>query len=295
MNYLSYKNKELVFDLITMMSEITLATDPLTVLHPYAVADLSKKIAISLQLDEFTTKRIYYAGLLHDIGKMYIDANILTKQTSLTHDEYANLKKHSIYGANIIKSMLNLDDISLFVKHHHEWYDGKGYPSGLCGHEIPLESRIIGIADAFDAMLSPRSYKSARDINFIINELLKNSDTQFDSNLVNITIEILSTASEEIQSLCTDYILWSTLIITTRFRTHSVQGSLIKYSSRHFFKSNKFNFLSDLDKEEILDVQIHIHNNNQFFKLKVGLDAYEENQVYISGLNDLTLPHFYDF
>ncbi|MDF2877550.1 MAG: rpfG1 [Clostridia bacterium] len=285
MKYLGYKKNESVFNLVNVMSEMTLESDPLAVLHPYAVAQFASQIADVLALDDFTKEEIYFASLLHDIGKIYIDINILRKETSLTDKEYITLKNHSIYGANIIKSITSLDDISFFVKHHHERYDGAGYPDGLKGESIPLQSRIICIADAIDAMLSQRVYKPSRSDQFVIRELLQNKGKQFDPELVDIAIDILSNCSEETFNPLSSFITWSTLTLITTCGTYSIQGTLMTYGFGHFFKSNKFNFLSAIGDGEVIDAILFMHtSHNTILECQAHLDFYEENQVYISHI-----------
>lgn len=285
MKYLGYKKNESVFNLVSIMSEITLENDPLTVLHPYSVAQFSVQIAEALTLNDSTKEIIYFAALLHDIGKIYLDVNILRKETSLTDKEYITLKNHSTYGANIIKSMTSLDDISFFVKHHHERYDGAGYPEGLKGETIPLASRIICIADAIDAMFSQRVYKPSRPEKYVIRELLQNTGKQFDPELVDIAISILASSLEKPFNPLSSSITWSTLTLITTRGTYSIQGTLMTYGFGHFFKSNKFNFLSAIGEGELIDAILFMHtSHNTILEFQAQLDFYEENQVYISHI-----------
>lgn len=184
--------KESTFKLINMMSEITSAEDYFMISHSYQVAYLAKEIGKKIKLSEEELEQIYFAALLHDIGKVYLDSDILNKKGSLTEDEYNHIKEHSDYGYNIVKNVPGLYQISLFVRHHHERYDGTGYPDKLKGDEIPIESRIICVADAVDAMTSHRGYRTPRTIGFVVTELLKNKGKQFDPNIVDIMISMLT-------------------------------------------------------------------------------------------------------
>jgi putative nucleotidyltransferase with HDIG domain len=279
---LGHQRREFIFNFVSIMSEMTMQTDPLTVLHPYRVAHLSVEIAEALSLEEAIKEEVYLAGILHDTGKMYIDSNILKKETSLTDEEYNILKNHSVYGANIVKSVTGSGKMAVFVKHHHERYDGRGYPSSLKGKEIPLISRIISVADAVDAMLSQRIYKPSRTVSFVTQELLKNSGSQFDSYLTDIAINILFNSKTKELDLSVDSILWGNLTIITTKGTYAVQGAFITYGCGHFFRSNTFNFLTKVSRTEIIEAELAFCiSHNIVFEYQVQLDYFEENQVYI--------------
>lgn len=143
----------------------------------------------ALGLTESETEELKTIGLLHDIGKIAIEENILNKSEELTEDEWQEIKRHSEIGYRILNTVNDMLEISEYVLYHHERWDGKGYPKGLKGEEIPLQSRIITIIDAYDAMTSQRSYRSALPEENAIEELKINAGTQFDPNLVRIFIE----------------------------------------------------------------------------------------------------------
>jgi putative nucleotidyltransferase with HDIG domain len=130
------------------------------------------------------------AGLLHDIGKIAIDYAIIDKAGALTDEEYLEVKKHPEIGYRILKSSIEYEDIAKTVLYHHERIDGSGYPKGIREDEIPLESKIISIADAYDAMVSLRPYKKRKITKEeAIEELIRCSDTQFDGEIVKVFIE----------------------------------------------------------------------------------------------------------
>ena len=133
--------------------------------------------ALSLPAEEMET--LEYAGILHDIGKIAIDACILNKPGSLTPPEWQAIREHPVIGANLLKEILFLEKASELVLHHHERYDGKGYPSGLKGEEIPLGARLIAVADTFDTMTTDRAYRSALPVDYAISELHAYTGTQF--------------------------------------------------------------------------------------------------------------------
>ncbi len=158
--------------------------------HSYNVANWCKEIGMELGFTHEELNKIYLAGLLHDVGKVMIGNNILNKPGQLTEAECEIMKKHSIDSYIISKCILGhihgLKDIPKIVRHHHERYDGKGYPDGLKGEEVPFNCYIIGICDAVDAMLSNRAYKKALPVNGVISQLYRNKGTQFHPELVDI-------------------------------------------------------------------------------------------------------------
>jgi diguanylate cyclase (GGDEF)-like protein len=157
--------------------------------HSYRVSELCKAIGQALGLPKHEIEDLKLIGLLHDIGKIAIDENILNKPGKLTEDEWKEIKRHPEVAFRILNTVNDISDMAKYVLFHHERWDGNGYPKGLKGEEIPFVSRIISIADAYDAMTSDRSYRSACSQKFAVEELQKNAGTQFDSNLVNIFIE----------------------------------------------------------------------------------------------------------
>jgi HD-GYP domain-containing protein (c-di-GMP phosphodiesterase class II) len=144
-----------------------------------------------LDLSAGSIEHLRMAALLHDIGKIGIPDAILHKIDKLSDAEYGTIKAHSEIGANILKSMQTFEDLVPAIYHHHERYDGKGYPQGLRGENIPLHARIIAIADSFDAMISDRAYRDALNVETALAELESNKGTQFDPDIAHIFIEIL--------------------------------------------------------------------------------------------------------
>lgn len=165
--------------------------------HSRRVSQLCGEMGEALGLNEDKVKELRSVGLLHDIGKIGIDEQILNKQGKLTDKEWEEVKKHPEIGYRILSTVNELSEMAEFVLAHHERWDGKGYPKGLRGEEIPLESRIIGLADAYDAMISERSYRSALTREEAIQELLDNAGTQFNLECVEVFInKVLSKETE---------------------------------------------------------------------------------------------------
>lgn len=160
------------------------AKDPYTHGHSQRVAEYAALLAEEISCDLEEIEIIRHTALLHDIGKIGIPENILLKPGKLTDEEYKEIKKHPILGTDILKKIKYLDRVNLFLKYHHERYDGLGYPDGLTGEKIPLGARIIAIADTFDAMTSDRPYRKGCSIEEALMELKRCANTQFDPELV---------------------------------------------------------------------------------------------------------------
>ncbi len=167
------------------------AKDPYTRGHSERVTKYAVSLARALCLPENEIMNIFYASILHDIGKIGIDEKILQKPTKLTYDEYNEIKKHAEIGAGIISGIRDIESIIPYILHHHERYDGHGYPLSSRGEDIPLGARIITIADSFDAMTTDRPYRQAMSWVEAKKELIACAGTQFDRLLVHKFIEVL--------------------------------------------------------------------------------------------------------
>ncbi|MBM3131675.1 MAG: diguanylate cyclase, partial [Chloroflexi bacterium] len=159
--------------------------DPHTYGHSTRVAELTALIGKSIELTEQETVQLHSASLLHDIGKIGIPDSLLTTWRSLTADERRLMQKHSTEGAKIVGHVRGLTELVPSILHHHERYDGRGYPDGLKGEETPLYARIIAIADAYDTMTTKRLYRRAISRESALQELRKHAGTQFDPVLVD--------------------------------------------------------------------------------------------------------------
>ena len=157
--------------------------------HSHRVSYLCQSIGKAIGLSEEEIKELKTVGLLHDIGKIAVEESVLNKPGKLTEDEWDQIKRHPEVGYRILSTVNDMSEMAEFVLAHHERWDGKGYPKGLEKEQIPLQSRIITIADTYDAMTSERSYRNALSEEIAIEELTKNSGFQFDPELVKIFIE----------------------------------------------------------------------------------------------------------
>lgn len=166
--------------------------------HSLRVANYSRKIAEALGLSSMDIETIYNAALLHDIGKIGIPDSILLKPGKLTPEEFEIIKSHTITGHRILSSMDAFKIASDVARHHHEKWNGLGYPDGLSGDDISLVSRIVGMADAFDAMNSNRAYRSRLTKEEIRNEIISNSGTQFDPEIAELFLKLWDSGAIEV-------------------------------------------------------------------------------------------------
>ena len=176
------------------------AKDSYTKGHSQRVALYSREIARRMGMDEDEQERVFYIALLHDIGKIGVTDAILKKNAKLTYDEFNQVKEHTSMGGDILKGFNAIEGIEDGARYHHERFDGKGYMEGLKGKNIPVVARIIGVADAFDAMSSARCYRNALDSDNVIDELLQNSGTQFDPDIVPFMMEMIEEGFAPIRS-----------------------------------------------------------------------------------------------
>lgn len=167
------------------------ARDRYTKDHSARVGELSRLFAEELGLDDKTIQVIRTGGLLHDIGKVGVADAVLLKPGRYTDQEFAIMKAHPAIGDSILKNMDTLSRERLMVRHHHERFDGRGYPDKLAGEDIPFEARIVCVADAIDAMTTHRVYRMARPLSFCLEQLKESSGTQFDSQVVDVAVSVI--------------------------------------------------------------------------------------------------------
>ena len=180
-----YENLDSMFlgTVQAMVSAID-AKDRYTCGHSQRVAWLARELAINCGHDAEFIKRVHLAGLVHDVGKIGVPEKVLSKPGRLDEDEFKAIQAHPEIGSRILRDIPQMDGILPAVMHHHERWDGRGYPHGISGEEIPLIARIVSIADAFDAMSSTRTYRSARPRHEVLSEINRCRGTQFDPDLV---------------------------------------------------------------------------------------------------------------
>jgi HD-GYP domain-containing protein (c-di-GMP phosphodiesterase class II) len=157
--------------------------------HVHRVSDLAVDLGSGLGLGEEDLDRLALAGVLHDVGKIHLDPGILGKPGPLDENERELMQRHPELGFAMTRNRLD-PKVAEAILYHHERFDGRGYPFGLAGAEIPILSRIVLVADAFDAMTSTRSYQPALPVSFAVNEIRKHTGTQFDPAVVEIFLEL---------------------------------------------------------------------------------------------------------
>lgn len=160
--------------------------------HSERVAEISLLMAKKMGLSLAEQERIHIGAHLHDIGKIGIPDAILNKPGKLTDSEFAIIRQHPAIGGNIVGKVKVFSCIADIVRHHHERFDGKGYPDGLCGMEISLGARIVAVADSFDAMTTVRSYRLSKTISEAVAEMERCQGSQFDPTLVNVLKEVIA-------------------------------------------------------------------------------------------------------
>lgn len=168
------------------------------IFHSYSVANLSKKIAHKLKLNEKYVEKIYHASLIHDLGKIAVSDQLLRKETALTAQEYEKIKKHPLIGADLINRLSILSDEAVIIKHHHENYDGTGYPEGLSREKIPLGARILAVSEAYNTMISSGvSYAKKMPYADALEEIKLSKGFKFDPKIVEVLINVLKMKKNE--------------------------------------------------------------------------------------------------
>lgn len=196
---LNTKNKELellaneTFEAIAKAVDVN---DPYTAGHSRRVARYSRKIAECMGYSDEELEEIYCAGLIHDVGKLGIDNRIINKPGKLSEEEYSEIKKHPLMGYEILKKISIRGNFAYGAKWHHERMDGKGYPDGLLGDNIPKISKIIAVADAYDAMTSKRAYRDIMPQEKVREQIAKGAGTQFDAEIAAIMLDLIDKDTE---------------------------------------------------------------------------------------------------
>ncbi|MFC2158094.1 HD domain-containing phosphohydrolase [Acidobacteriota bacterium] len=187
------RQRSLFLAMIKSLVSALEAKDEYTRAHSTRVTEHTLKIAKKMGLNERELQDLEMAAILHDVGKIAIPEKILNKKSSLNDEEFAIIKQHSVVGETILKPVMELNHIAKVIRHHHERYDGNGYPDGLKSLEIPIGSRIMMVADTYDAITSQRPYRKAEAHNYAVKEIVRCSGSQFDPEIVDHFIEVSQT------------------------------------------------------------------------------------------------------
>ena len=196
LRFSAYKKRQeeiekLSIEVTTALSQTIDAKDKYTKGHSNRVAKYSRMLAEALGENEKSQDKIYYVALLHDIGKIGVPNAIINKPGKLTDEEYEIIKMHPVIGGDILKTISSMPEISIGARSHHERYDGRGYPDGLAGEDIPWIARIIGVADAYDAMTSNRSYRNYLPQALVRAEIVKCRGIQFDPKVADAMLKLI--------------------------------------------------------------------------------------------------------
>ena len=190
MKELEEQQSKLMQSVICGFNQLLDLRDLNTGVHSTRLAEWAVRVAGKLGIAEAEFYQLEVAALLHDIGKIGVPDAILKKEGKLTDEERALMNKHPEYSWSILRLFPGFDKASLYALHHHESYDGRGYPGGLKGNEIPIGSRIVSVIDAYDAMISNRCYRKGLDHGEALRRLTSGGGTQFDPTVVNAFVEI---------------------------------------------------------------------------------------------------------
>ncbi len=188
--------QRLSMQIVTTLVKVIDAKDRYTNGHSIRVATYAREIAKRTGMNEKRQQEIYYMGLLHDIGKIGIPDEVINKTGKLNDEEFAIIKQHPELGARILEGITEMPKLKVGAMYHHERYDGRGYPEGLSGKAITAEARILGVADAYDAMSSPRSFRDAFSQEKIVEEIRRGIGTQFDPEYARAMIEMIAEDTE---------------------------------------------------------------------------------------------------
>jgi putative nucleotidyltransferase with HDIG domain len=182
--------------MLTTLSRAIEARDPYTRGHSARVTKLAEAIALRLGWDEERLDLLKLGGPLHDVGKLGVSEEVLAKPGRLDERELAQIREHPKLGARILLRVVALRGALPYVLYHHERWDGGGYPTGRAGEQIPLEARVLAVADAFDAMTSDRPYRRALDLDEALAEVARCAGTQFDPEIVRVFLELFAEPAE---------------------------------------------------------------------------------------------------
>ena len=185
------ENSDLFIHVVQSLADAIDAKDTYTNGHSSRVAEYSMEIARRAGYPAQRQSDIYMMGLLHDVGKIGIPDAVINKPARLTEEEYEIIKTHPVMGARILKNIQEMPKLATGARWHHERYDGRGYPDGLKGGDIPEEARIIAVADAYDAMTSRRSYRGVMSQEKVRSEIEKGRGTQFDPRFADIMLAMI--------------------------------------------------------------------------------------------------------
>lgn len=288
-------NYEKLFYIVDIFTDMLSKRDKYMPYHMSNVAIWCNKIADKLEVSERDHIVLYVSALLHDIGKMFIPENIINKPSKLTSEEYALVKEHPEKSESILRSILYgmsfFNEVPSIVRHHHEYFDGGGYPDSLFGENIPYLSRILTLADGIDAMLSRRTYKEPMSVPEIIREISIKSGIQYDPIVADAAIEVIEEAKTFVDVNAMSHINFISnaslsFYIKDYDNLKSISGNLI-------IKNKEAMFIFDSDKHISEDVELSkVHKptigffgSNDFYEFSCDISNKNHNSMKVHNLN----------
>ncbi|ABP66018.1 metal dependent phosphohydrolase [Caldicellulosiruptor saccharolyticus DSM 8903] len=296
LKYCQLTDIERISKLLMVLEDSVKFNQPSIRLHGFNVAFWTIEIAKKLNFPQDEFEKLHYAALLHDIGKIRVRSSIVNKKGPLTEDEYKEIKKHAEYGYIITKELFGdvYPDIPLWVKHHHEMYDGSGYPSGLKGNDIPFPSRIIKVADVIDVLYSPRSYKQNVSVDKIIAELKRCSRKDFDPEVVEAALQVIDeriVLPMDILKATGEKILPANLSLRTYEDVFNFDGYFYFKEDQSYFKST--NAVKDTkDLWNLLSASLVVEVLNSIYEYEVDVFPVDENTYLVSNIRLLERKRF---
>lgn len=236
--------ENLSYEIIQSLTATIDAKDIYTKGHSKRVSEYSAILAKALNWTQKQIEELRFKALLHDIGKIGVPDRILNKNGRLSSEEFEIIKTHTTIGSDILKGVSSLSGMYLVARSHHERYDGKGYPDRLAGKEIPIEARLVGIADAYDAMSSDRVYRKALSPDIIRNELINGKGTQFDPDMLDVFIELFDNGKLHLEAFESEEISQS---IDIRSALEKLFFSEVQSGATQFMKADLSKVLPYLD------------------------------------------------
>lgn len=288
-------NYHKIYYIVDTFSEVMASKDKIMPYHMTNVANNCLELSIMLGLNPEEKMILYFAALLHDVGKLFVSDDIVNKDGELTKEEEKLFELHSRKGQEMLRTLLHgmtlLSDIPIIVRHHHERYDGSGYPDGLVGDKIPLLSRIMAVADAVDTIAKNTLYRSNRIIDKIIMDLKSKSGTYYDPSITKAMIKLLLSEKNMIQE---DMENSTTYIPHCSFGFSYMEKTNIRsLSGNLFLRENAGNFVIHDSDNKIYSIKAMLNTTISFFRngnleeYKVKVSRYNNGEFYFENIKYL--------
>lgn len=285
----SYKLQENLFDTVLLLCEVVNAKQPFLISNLNTVYMWAHKIAVYLNLSQIDIQKLQFATLMHDLGKIYIVDSILNKKGKMSAEEYGIMKTivpHSYEIASKLNMIYAIDDVPLIILNYQERIDGRGYPNGVKGNDIPLLSKILHMAKAMSAMLSNTLYRKAMPIDAIIKEIRANAGSQFDSAIAEAAISLLINKREKIGDYFSDIGNYTTLSITL------VDGCILNIwghirKAQEYFLFRPMEIQEGFEHNQIKSAFLYLNHDDYILEFKAEIDSASQHEIKITKLISL--------